>query len=117
MVQGALNSGFGPMTDRRFRKTNHPAIIGFLMPFMAAGLASTYVLYHRGDLLSFGFRICFLVLIPLMLIGGLILSLKSIPLIQARGDKDYAYSGLVLNIFFALLYVASLIYLLATGQT
>jgi hypothetical protein len=104
------------MAYRSFRKTNHPAIIGFLMPFMAAGLASTYVLYHRGDLVTFGFWVCFLVLIPSMLIGGLILSLKSIPLIKARGDKDYAYSGLVLNIFFALLYLGSLTYLLAMRQ-
>lgn len=100
------------MAYQSFRKTNHPAILGFLMPFATAGLASTYVLYRRGDLISFGFWLCFLVLIPLMLIGGLILSLKSIPLIKARGDKDYAYSGLVLNIFFALLYIASLVYLL-----
>jgi hypothetical protein len=105
------------MTYRGFRKTNHPAIFGFLMPFVVAGLASTYVLYHSGDLASFGFWVCFLVLIPLMLLGGLILSLKSIPLIKARGDKDYAYSGLVLNIFFILLYLASLIYLLSGGKS
>ena len=104
------------MAYRSFRKTNHPAIVGFLMPFMAAGLASAYVLYHRGSLFSFWFRACFVVLIPLMLLGGLILSLKSIPLIKVRGDKDYAYSGLALNIFFILLYLASVIYLLATGQ-
>jgi hypothetical protein len=99
------------MRYRGFRKTNHPAIIGFLMPFAVAALASTYVLHHRGDLISFGFWACFLVLIPLMLLFGLFLSLKSIPLIKDRGDKDYAYSGLVLNIFFILLYLASLIYL------
>jgi hypothetical protein len=116
MVKREFLSGAWPVTYRSFRKTNHPAIVGFLMPFMAAGLASAYVLYQRGDLVSFWFRACFLVLIPLMLLGGLILSLKSIPLIKVRGDKDYAYSGLVLNIFFTLLYVASLIYLLATGQ-
>ena len=111
MVMGKSESGLRPMRYRGFRKTNHPAIIGFLIPFVVAALASTYVLYHSGDLISFGFWVCFLVIIPLMLLLGLFLSLKSIPLIKDRGDKDYAYSGLVLNIFFILLYLASLIYL------
>jgi hypothetical protein len=98
--------------DRSFRKTNHPAILGFLMPFGVAALASFYVLYGHGDYVSFRFWLCFLALIPLMLLLGLFLSIKSIPRIKDRGDKDYAYSGLVLNIFFILLYLASLIYLL-----
>jgi len=48
---------------------------------------------------------------------GLFLSLRSIPLIQEKGDKDYAYSGLVLNTFFILLYIFSLIYLLFLPST
>ena len=94
------------------KKTNNLAIAGFLFPFMAAGLVSGLVLYNWKHSLPFPIRIPFITLIPLILIGGLIFSIKSIPMIDKRGDKDYAYSGLVLNIFFILLYIASLIYCL-----
>jgi hypothetical protein len=98
------------MTFLHFRKTNHPAIAGFLMPFLSAGFASFYVLFGKGDYGSFRFLISFLGIIPVLLAAGLFLSLKSIGLIEEKGDKDYAYSGLVLNLFFALLYLASLLY-------
>jgi hypothetical protein len=52
----------------------------------------------------------FVTIIPLILALGLILSIKSIPLIEKLGDRDYAYSGLVLNIFFILFYIIALIY-------
>ncbi len=100
------------MVRRGFRKTNHPAIIGFLLPFVSAGLASVYVLCSPTDYASLRFRALFIVLIPLVLGLGLFLSIRSIPLIQEKGDKDYAYSGLVLNIFFILLYAFSFIYIL-----
>ena len=93
-----------------FRKTNHPAIAGFLMPFLCAGFASFYVLFGRGDYASYRFLISFLGIIPVLLALGLFLSMKSISLIEEKGDKDYAYSGLVLNLFLTLLYLASLIY-------
>ena len=93
-----------------FRKANHLAIAGFLMPFLCAGFASFYVLFGKGDYGSYRFLVSFLGIIPLLLAVGLFLSLKSIPLVREKGDKDYAYSGLVLNLFFALLYLASLIY-------
>ena len=94
----------------QFRKTNHLAIAGFLMPFLCAGLASFYVLFGKGDYVSFRFLITFLGVIPVLLAAGVFLSVKSIALIEEKGDKDYAYSGLVLNLFFALLYLASLVY-------
>jgi hypothetical protein len=94
----------------QFRKTNHPAIVGFLMPFFCAGFASFYLLYGKEDYGSFRFLICFLGIIPVLLAAGTFLSVKSIPLIEEKGDKDYAYSGLVLNLFFSLLYLGSLIY-------
>jgi hypothetical protein len=105
------------MAYRGFRKSNHPAIIGFLLPFVSAGLASVFVLYSSPDYGSLKFRFLFIVLIPLILGLGLFLSLRSIPLIQEKGDKDYAYSGLVLNTFFILLYIFSLIYLLFLPST
>src|SRR4030042_1858966 len=93
-----------------FRKTNHPAIAGFLMPFFCAGFASFYVLFGKGDYGSYRFLVSFLGIIPILLGAGLFLSIKSIALIEEKGDKDYAYSGLVLNLFFSLLYLASLLY-------
>lgn len=98
------------MTFLHFRKTNHPAIAGFLMPFLCAGFASFYVLFGKRDYASYLFLISFLGIIPVLIAAGLFLSVKSISFIEEKGDKDYAYSGLVLNLFFALLYLASLIY-------
>jgi drug/metabolite transporter (DMT)-like permease len=99
------------MVHRGLRTKNHPAIIGFLLPFVSAGLASVYVLWNTGDYASPRFQTLFVVLIPLVLGLGLFLSIRSVPLIQEKGDKDYAYSGLVLNIFFILLYAFSFIYI------
>jgi hypothetical protein len=92
------------------RKTNHYAVAGFLLPFMTAALACIVVLFGFGSR-SLGFWLLFLAVIPLLLCAGLLLSLKSIPLISELGDKDYAYSGLVLNIFFMLIYIYALLYL------
>jgi len=95
---------------RELRKTNHPAIAGFLLPFVAAAVTGALLLIVREDLKSLKFSIPYLVLVPMILLGGLVSSLKSIPLIPERGDKDYAYSGLTLNIFFLVVYVTSLLY-------
>jgi hypothetical protein len=95
-----------------FRKTNNRAIAGFLLPFVAAGLAAILVLGFDKESLPFQLWVPFVTVIPLILILGLTLSLKSVPFIEKLGDKDYAYSGLVLNIFFILFYIASLIYYL-----
>jgi hypothetical protein len=59
---------------------------------------------------SLTFVILFLGMIPVILLGGLCLSLLSIPLIAQRGDKDFAYSGLTLNILSTFLYLLSLLY-------
>ena len=80
------------------------------MPFLCAGFASFYVLLGKGDYASNRFLISFLAIIPVLLATGLFLSIKSIGLVEEKGDKDYAYSGLVLNLFFSLFYLASLIY-------
>ena len=95
---------------RELRKTNHPAIAGFLLPFVAAAVTGALLLIVKEDLKSLKFSIPYLVLVPMILLGGLVSSLKSIPLIPERGDKDYAYSGLTLNIFFLVVYVTSLLY-------
>jgi hypothetical protein len=94
----------------QFRKTNHSAIAGFLIPFGCAGFASFYVLFGTGDYASHFFLLSFLGVVPVLLAAGLFLSIRSIFLIEEKGDKDYAYSGLVLNLFFLLLYLASLAY-------
>ena len=59
---------------------------------------------------TFTFGVLFLGIIPAILVGGLCLSLLSISLIAKRGDKDYAYSGLAVNILFAFMYLLSLFY-------
>ncbi len=83
---------------------------------MAAGLASVLVLGFDKDSLPFQLWVPFVTLIPLILILGLTLSLKSLSFIEKLGDKDYAYSGLVLNIFFILFYFASLLYYLSKAS-
>ena len=95
-----------------FRKANNRAIGGFLLPFLAAGLASLLVLSGEDEFLSPRFWIPFVTIIPLILLLGLFLSIKSISFVEALGDKDYAYSGLILNIFFIILYIISVIYYL-----
>ncbi|MBW1775361.1 MAG: hypothetical protein JRJ51_04990 [Deltaproteobacteria bacterium] len=93
-----------------FRKSNHRAIAGFLLPFMAAGLACALVLWSKGDIFSSFSWVFFVTLIPLTLCAGLIFSITSVSHVEARGDRDYAYSGLVLNLLFILLYILSLFY-------
>jgi hypothetical protein len=105
-------NGAGGIMRSGFRKTNHHAIAGFLLPFVAAGATSAYVLYGNREYTSLFSKAVFLGLIPLILAAGLYASLRSIPFIAERGDKDYAYSGLVLNLFFILLYLYSLIHVL-----
>jgi hypothetical protein len=95
-----------------FRKTNNRAIAGFILPFSAAGTACAVVLYNRNHELGFPLWAPFVSLIPFLLIVGLIFSIRSFRYIETLGDKDYAYSGLVLNLFFILLYIGSLLYLL-----
>ncbi|NQU15814.1 MAG: hypothetical protein HQ561_16790 [Desulfobacteraceae bacterium] len=95
---------------RELRKINHPAIAGFLLPFVAAAVTGALLLIVKEDLKSLKFSIPYLVLVPMILLGGLVSSLKSIPLIPERGDKDYTYSGLTLNILFLVVYVISLLY-------
>jgi len=104
-------SGKNPKKPQK-PKVNHPAIAGFLLPFLAAALVSACVLYGGGNVSSLYYKWVFFMFTPLILAAGLYASLRSIPLIPERGDKDYAYSGLVLNLFFILFYLSSLIYAL-----
>ncbi len=94
-----------------FRKTNHFAVAGFLLPVAVAALACILVLFGFLSF-PFGYRLLLLALIPILLCIGLALSIKSIPRIEELGDKDYAYSGLALNIFFLLIYLYSIVHLL-----
>ena len=91
------------------RKTNHLAIVGFLLPFAASGLVGLLIMIGKEDFRSLRFSILYLAVVPVVLLGGVVLSLKSIPLIEERGDRDYAYSGLTLNLLFIFVYGTSLI--------
>jgi len=97
------------MRGEQFRKTNHLAVAGFLLPFVTAGLTALMVLVARESFMSLRFSIFYMIIVPLILLSGAFLSLKSIPLIQERGDRDYAYSGLTMNVLFFFFYIISLI--------
>jgi len=92
------------------QKPNSLAIAGFLAPFVAAGIIGLLLLSLGEDLDPFKVSIAYLTITPLILLTGTVLSLKSISLVQELGDKDYAYSGLILNILFLIVYVTSLTY-------
>lgn len=98
----------------RFRKTNHLAIAGFLLPFVAAAVTGALLLIVKEEFKSLRFSVPYLTIIPMILVGGLVSSLRSIPLIPERNDKDYAYSGLTLNILFLVVYITSLIYFITS---
>jgi hypothetical protein len=101
------------MRIHEVKKTNHLAVAGFLLPFVAAGAMALLFLWLGDDSHSLAFLVPYWTLIPLVLIAGLVASLKSIPLIEECNDKDYAYSGLTLNILFIFFYLISLIYFLS----
>ena len=93
------------------KKANTFAITGFLAPFVAAGITCGLLLIAGDDFKSSGVFVVYQVTVPLILIIGVILGIKAIPHIPELGDKDYAYTGLVLGIFFLVVFLLSLIYL------
>ena len=105
------------MTSSGSQKPNSLAIAGFLAPFVAAAITGILILCIGEDVKSFGISILYLTIVPLILVAGIVLSLKSIPYIEKLGDKDYAYSGLVLNLLFLIVYVTSLIYFSSLPST
>jgi len=92
------------------KKTNNLAVLGFLLPFVAAAIAGGLILAVKKDFTSTKFLIPYLSIVPLVLFCGLVCSIRSIPLIPDLNDKDYAYSGLTLNILFLVMYSTSVIY-------
>jgi len=101
----------GDIMKEQIRKTNHHAVAGFLLPFVAAGAGCGWVLFNKGRIDTPSSLLFLLVVVPLILAAGLVFSLRSLPRIKDLGDRDYAYSGLVLNIFFSLIYLGSIIYI------
>jgi len=93
------------------KKANNFAILGFLAPFVAAGITCGLLLIAGDDFKSSGVFLIYQITIPLVLIIGIVLGVKSIPHIPELGDKDYAYSGLSLGIFFLVVFLLSLNYL------
>ncbi len=93
------------------RKPNHLAILGFLLPFAAAGLTASLVL-GVGRPGTVAFLLPYLTLVPGLLIGALASAIKSFRLIAERNDQDYAYAGLTLSLLFLAVYGVSLFYLL-----
>lgn len=105
----------GNMTVQGSQKPNSLAIAGFLAPFVAAGITGLLILAIGEHVTSSSVAsILYLTIVPLVLLTGLVSSLRSIPLIEKLGDRDYAYSGLTLNILFLIVYITSLIYFLSS---
>jgi hypothetical protein len=92
------------------KKSNNLAVFGFLFPFAAAAIAGSLILAVKRDFTSTKFLIPYFSIVPLVLLSGLVCSIRSIPLIPDLDDKDYAYSGLTLNILFLMIYSTSAIY-------
>lgn len=105
------------MKSRNLTKTNHFAIAGFLLPFGAAGLTGALLLAGKDELGALKYSFVYLTTVPLILLAGVFLCLKAIPLIPERGDKDYAYSGLTLGILFLIMYLISLFYFFSTPSS
>lgn len=98
-------------------KTNHLAVAGFLTPFVAAGVTGLLILVGGEDFTHTKFFTPYLLLVPLILVAGLALSIKSIGYVETLGDKDYAYSGLVLNLFSLFFFGLSLLYLFRSSPS
>jgi len=102
----------GKRMHRGPQKANSLAIAGFLVPFAAAGITGALILWFGEEVISCWASMVYVTVVPLILLTGLVLSLKSIPLIEKRGDRDYAYSGLTLNVLFLIVFILSVIYFL-----
>lgn len=92
------------------KKSNNLAVLGFLLPFAVAAIAGSLILAVKRDFASTKFLIPYFSIVPLVLLCGLLCSIRSIPLVPDLNDKDYAYSGLILNILFLAIYCTSVIY-------
>lgn len=104
----------GGCVPKGFQAPNHFAVVGFLLPFAAAGLTAALILACKGAASSRTFLALYLTVVPLILLVGLGSSISSIPRIEKLDDKDYAYAGLTLNVFFLSAYGISLILLFAS---
>ncbi len=92
------------------KKANTFAIAGFLAPFVAAGITCGLILMAGDDFRSSKVFLIYELVIPMVLIIGVIMGIKSIPRVPELGDKDYAYTGLFLSIFFLAVFSLSLFY-------
>jgi hypothetical protein len=92
------------------KKSNNFAVLGFLLPFAASAIAGSLILVVKKNFASMKFLIPYLSLVPFVLLCGLVCSIKSIPLIPDLNDKDYAYSGLTVNVLFIMIYTISVVY-------
>jgi hypothetical protein len=85
-------------------------VAGFLAPFISAGVTGLLILMGEEAFTELRFFIPYLFLVPAVLVAGLVLSIQSLSYVEELGDKDYAYSGLALNLFCLFFFVLSLVY-------
>ena len=98
------------MRPHEFGDVNELAGIGFFLSLIGADVMGLLLYFGRKDYMSFKFALPYLTVVPLIQLTGLVSSLKSIQYVEEWGDRDYAEGGLVLNILFLSLFIASLIY-------
>lgn len=101
------------MIPSGYRAPNHWAVAGFLLPFVAAGLSAILILVFAEGARSTVFPKLFLAIIPPILLAGVACAIRSIPCIRDRGDKDYAYAGLTINLCFLAICLIALPFLLS----
>ena len=98
------------MRPHELGDVNRFAGLGFFLSLVGAEVMGLLLYFGSENYGSIKFAVPYLIIVPLIQVAGLISSIISIPRVEEWGDKDYAQGGLVLNILFLLLYIASLIY-------
>lgn len=98
------------MRPYKLGDVNKFAGFGFFLSLIGAEVMGLLLYFNQENYGSLKFALPYLIIVSMIQLTGLVSSIKSIPHIEEWGDKDYAQGGLVLNILFLSLYIASLIY-------
>ena len=98
------------MKPYKLGDVNKLASVGFFLSLIGSEVMALLLYFGRKNYGSLKFALPYLIIVPLIQLTGLALSIKSIPYVEEWGDKDFAQGGLILNILFLSLYIASLIY-------
>ena len=98
------------MRPYEFGDVNKLAGIGFFLSLIGTEVMGLLLYCGQKNYGSLLFAFPYVIIVPLIQLTCLVSSFKSIPFVKEWGDKDFAQGGLILNILFLSLYIASLIY-------